>query len=42
MTALPRPERAPLPEGEAEESVGAIFREAREQKAADEARRGWS
>ncbi|KRG40890.1 ATP-dependent RNA helicase RhlB [Stenotrophomonas pictorum JCM 9942] len=40
MTALPRPERAPLPEGEAEESVGAIFREAREQKAADEARRG--
>jgi ATP-dependent RNA helicase RhlB len=40
MTALPRPERAPLAEGETEESVGAIFREAREQKAADEARRG--
>ncbi|WP_303747802.1 ATP-dependent RNA helicase RhlB [Stenotrophomonas pigmentata] len=40
MTALPRPERAPLPEGEEGESVGAIFREAREQKAADEARRG--
>ncbi len=40
LTALPRPERAPLPEGEEGESVGAIFREAREQKAADEARRG--
>ncbi|WP_313316819.1 ATP-dependent RNA helicase RhlB [Stenotrophomonas sp.] len=40
MTALPRPERAPLPEGEEGESVGAIFREAREQKAADDARRG--
>jgi ATP-dependent RNA helicase RhlB len=44
LTALPRPERAPLPaveEGEeAAESVSAIFREAREQKAADEARRG--
>lgn len=39
LTALPRPERAPL-EGEEGESVGAIFREAREQKAADEARRG--
>ncbi len=40
LVALPRPERAPLPEGEENESVGAIFREAREQKAADEARRG--
>ncbi len=40
LTPLPRPERAPLPEGEEGESVGAIFREAREQKAADEARRG--
>ncbi|WJI15385.1 ATP-dependent RNA helicase RhlB [Pseudoxanthomonas winnipegensis] len=43
LTALPRPERAPLPpgeEGEEAESVSAIFREAREQKAADEARRG--
>ena len=40
LTSLPRPERAPLPEGEEGESVGAIFREAREQKAADEARRG--
>ncbi|MET1023284.1 MAG: ATP-dependent RNA helicase RhlB [Pseudoxanthomonas sp.] len=44
LTPLPRPERAPLPaveEGEeAAESVSAIFREAREQKAADEARRG--
>ncbi|RZZ81671.1 ATP-dependent RNA helicase RhlB [Pseudoxanthomonas winnipegensis] len=43
LTALPRPERAPLPpgeEGEEAESVSAIFREAREQKASDEARRG--
>ncbi|TAA25523.1 MULTISPECIES: ATP-dependent RNA helicase RhlB [Pseudoxanthomonas] len=43
LTALPRPERAPLPPGEDDgeaESVSAIFREAREQKAADEARRG--
>ncbi|AMJ56539.1 MULTISPECIES: ATP-dependent RNA helicase RhlB [Stenotrophomonas] len=40
LTALPRPERAPLEAGEEEESVGSIFREAREQKAADEARRG--
>lgn len=40
MTPLPRPERAPLPEGEEEESVGAIFREAREAKAAEEERRG--
>ena len=43
LTALPRPERAPVEGGEGEEegeSVGAIFREAREQKAADEARRG--
>ena len=43
LTPLPRPERAPLPaaeEGEEAESVSAIFREAREQKAADEARRG--
>ena len=42
LTPLPRPERAPVEgaEGEENESVGAIFREAREQKAADEARRG--
>ena len=40
LTALPRPERAPLPEGTEEESVGAIFREAREAKAAEEERRG--
>ena len=40
LTPLPRPERAPLAEGEEGESVGAIFREAREQKATDEARRG--
>ncbi len=40
LTALPRPERAPLPEGEEKESVGAIFREAREAKAAEEERRG--
>lgn len=40
LTALPRPERAPLPEGEEGESVGAIFREAREAKAAEEERRG--
>ena len=44
LTALPRPER-PKPaagegEGEEEESIGQIFREAREQKAADEERRG--
>jgi ATP-dependent RNA helicase RhlB len=42
LTSLPRAERAPVEGGEDEEgeSVGAIFREAREQKAADEARRG--
>ncbi|WP_454828314.1 ATP-dependent RNA helicase RhlB [Pseudoxanthomonas wuyuanensis] len=44
LTALPRPQRAPI-EGEeadadADESIGDIFREAREQKAADEQRRG--
>ena len=39
LTALPRPER-PKPEGEESESVGQIFREAREQRAADEQRRG--
>ncbi|PPJ42911.1 MULTISPECIES: ATP-dependent RNA helicase RhlB [unclassified Pseudoxanthomonas] len=43
LTALPRPER-PKPEAvegdEEEESIGQIFREAREQKAADEERRG--
>ncbi len=38
LTALPRPERA-KPEGE-EESIGEIFKEAREQRAADEAKRG--
>lgn len=45
LTALPRPER-PKPEAgesdEEEESIGQIFREAREQKAADEERRGGS
>ncbi|MCW4456478.1 ATP-dependent RNA helicase RhlB [Flavobacterium sp. MXW15] len=42
LTPLPRAPRAPLPEGddEAGESVGEIFREAREQRAAEEARRG--
>ncbi|MBP3975677.1 ATP-dependent RNA helicase RhlB [Pseudoxanthomonas spadix] len=43
LTPLPRPERAPLAPveaGEETESVSAIFRQAREQKAADEARRG--
>lgn len=42
LTALPRPERAPLPagEGEDEESIGQIFREAREQQRADEQKRG--
>lgn len=38
MTALPRPERAPLPAGEDDgESIGEIFREVREQKAAEKA-----
>ncbi|WP_305806386.1 ATP-dependent RNA helicase RhlB [Stenotrophomonas sp. YIM B06876] len=40
LTSLPRAAREPLPEGEAEESVGEIFREAREQRAAEEQRRG--
>ena len=42
LTALPRPERAVPAEGEGEEneSVGAIFREAREARAAEEERRG--
>ena len=42
LTALPRPERAPLPagEGEDEESIGQIFREAREQQRVDEQKRG--
>ncbi len=39
LTALPRPERAKAAEGEAGESIGEIFKEAREQRAADEARR---
>lgn len=39
LVALPRPER-PRAEGEEGESVSEIFREAREQRAADEARRG--
>ncbi|TCZ78628.1 ATP-dependent RNA helicase RhlB, partial [Lysobacter sp. N42] len=39
LTALPRPVREKV-EGEEEESVSAIFREAREQKAEDDARRG--
>ncbi|WP_299345601.1 ATP-dependent RNA helicase RhlB [uncultured Pseudoxanthomonas sp.] len=43
LTALPRPERPKPAAGEVdeeEESIGQIFREAREQKAADEERRG--
>lgn len=43
LTALPRPERAPLPAnegGEEEESIGAIFKEAREARAAEDAKRG--
>jgi ATP-dependent RNA helicase RhlB len=43
LTPLPRPERAPAVAGEEsedDESIGEIFREAREQKAADEQRRG--
>jgi ATP-dependent RNA helicase RhlB len=46
LTALPRPERPKPPEGaepegeDAEESIGAIFREVREARAADEAKRG--
>ncbi|MGY3266191.1 ATP-dependent RNA helicase RhlB [Lysobacter sp. HA35] len=39
LVALPRTPRAKV-EGEEEESVSAIFREAREQKAEDDARRG--
>ncbi len=42
LTPLPRPQRAAPAEGEGEEneSVGAIFREAREARAAEEERRG--
>ncbi|QWP77257.1 ATP-dependent RNA helicase RhlB [Lysobacter sp. K5869] len=43
LVALPRPQRElpPVEEGEEEsESIGAIFKEAREQRAADEQRRG--
>lgn len=42
LTALPRPERAPVEGGEGEEgeSIGQIFREAREQRSAEEQRRG--
>jgi ATP-dependent RNA helicase RhlB len=40
LTALPRPERAPVEGEEAGESVGQIFREAREARAAEEERRG--
>ncbi len=43
LTALPRPERAPPPAGEAgeeEESIGEIFKEAREARAAEDAKRG--
>ncbi len=46
LVALPRTARAPLPasaegeDDEAGESIGEIFREAREQRAADDARRG--
>ena len=40
LTALPRPERARVEGDEEGESVGAIFREAREAKAAEDERRG--
>ncbi|MCR6663160.1 MAG: ATP-dependent RNA helicase RhlB [Luteimonas sp.] len=45
LVALPRPERAPVEKGaddesDEDESIGEIFREAREQRAADDARRG--
>ncbi|MCC7634280.1 ATP-dependent RNA helicase RhlB [Stenotrophomonas rhizophila] len=43
LTSLPRPERAPAEpgeEGDENESVGQIFREAREARAAEEQRRG--
>ncbi len=42
LVALPRPERAPVDKGDGDEdeSIGEIFREAREQRAADDARRG--
>ncbi len=43
LTALPRPERPQPAEGtdkDEGESIGEIFKEAREQRAADEARRG--
>ncbi|TDK27157.1 ATP-dependent RNA helicase RhlB [Luteimonas aestuarii] len=43
LVPLPRPERAPVAAGEGDdedESIGEIFREAREQRAADDARRG--
>jgi len=39
LVSRPRPKREPV-EGEESESVGAIFKEAREQRAADEERRG--
>src|SRR5690606_18111362 len=39
LVARPRPRREPV-EGEESESVSAIFKEAREQRAADEERRG--
>jgi len=41
LVALPRPERKPVEGDDGEqESIGAIFKEAREQRAADEERRG--
>lgn len=43
LVALPRPERAPLPPsegGEEGESIGAIFKEVREARAAEDAKRG--
>lgn len=40
LTPLPRPERVKVEGEEEEESVGAIFREAREARAAEEERRG--
>ncbi|RXR06524.1 ATP-dependent RNA helicase RhlB [Pseudoxanthomonas composti] len=40
LTALPRPQREPVEGEEAGESVGQIFREAREARAAEEERRG--
>jgi ATP-dependent RNA helicase RhlB len=42
LPRAPRPQPAAGEEGEADDSIGAIFKEAREQRAADEQRRGGS